>query len=321
MIFGIIIFMGFPHEAIFINMSIFNKVSQILLALLILAVSIPISADSPNMAALVETVNGAPMSDFYVLREGKKLDVVSMMPLYEGDQLHILKSENKQNSVTLIFGNNQLEKVTIENSPYSIKKRDTALTIPANIAKDTTSWFKSLYQPELEAVTVVSKKPEPQAFSIPLLAENKALLVAGERSLYLAWEGGKAPYWVQVFSEHNPKEAFLIQHQVHARQVQFEKKLFTPGYYRAIIISIDGGWHNTQADFKVVKNLPTALQKTETEMQASTLPVETKQTLLAAWLAQQDKGVWQFEAYQRVAGIAKNYQPALLVVEGMGKTE
>jgi hypothetical protein len=262
-----------------------------------------------------------------VLRDGKKLDVVSMMPLYEGDQLHILKAENKvlknkQNSVTLIFGDNQSEKVTFENSPYSIKKRDTMPTILANIAKETTSWFKSLYQRHLEAMTVVTRKPEQPSFSIPMLtpSEPHQLVAAGERALHLSWKGGRGPYWVHVFSQHNPKEPFLTEHQIQTPHVQFEKRLLTPGYYRVIVISIHDGWHNAQAEFKVVE-LPTALQKTETEIQASTLPVEMKQTLLAAWLAQQDKGVWQFEAYQRVVGIARNYQPALLVLEGLDKME
>lgn len=309
------------------NINIFNWLNKTLLALLILAVSIPISAaDSPNMIALVDVVNGAPMSDFYVLRDEKKLDMVSMMPLYEGDQLHILTPENtllknKQNYVTLLFGDNQAEKVTFKNSPYSVNKRDMALTIPVNVGKETVNWFKSSYQRYLEAMAGTTQQAEPPSFSIPMLTKSKTQLVAaGERSLHLGWQGGKAPYWVQIFSEHNTKEAFLIEHQVYTNQIQFKKQKFVPGVYRAIIISIDGGWHNTQAEFKVVDNLPTALQQTDTEIQASTLPVETKQALSAAWLAQQDS-VWLFEAYQRVAGIAKNYQPALLVVEGLENTE
>jgi hypothetical protein len=306
------------------NRSIFNWLIQTWLALLLLLVSIPILADSSN--ALVETVNGAPMSDFYVLRDGKKLDVVPMKPLYEGDQLHILKPENnllkdKQNYVTLVFGDKQLEKVTFENSPYLVTKRETVLTIPADVGQVINSWFNPLYQQHLEAVTTIPKKSEKKPFSIPQLTKSKMQLVtAGERSLHLAWQGGKAPYWVQVFSEHNTKEAFLIEHQVHTKHVQFEKRVFIPGYYRAIIISVDGSWRKTQADFKVVNNLPISLQKMETEMQASPLPELAKKTLFAAWLAQQEQGKWQFEAYQLAASIAKDYQPALLVTEGLEKT-
>ena len=54
-------------------------------------------------------------------------------------------------------------------------------------------------------------------------------------------------------------------------------------------------------------------------MKASTLSEQTKKTLFAAWLAQQKEGAWKFETYQRIAKIAKEYQPALLVMKALEK--
>jgi len=51
-------------------------------------------------------------------------------------------------------------------------------------------------------------------------------------------------------------------------------------------------------------------------IEESNLPEQTKQTLLAIWLANQPEGKWELEAYQHVAEI-KEYEPAALVQQGL----
>ena len=285
----------------------------------------PVSAELLASATLVETVNGLPMTVFHVLRQGEQLDVTPMMPLYEGDQVYVLNATNnvlkdKQNYINLRLGDQQLVKVTDQNSPYLVAKADTNHLIPSQLLASISPWFKSLYQHSVKIKQPDTKIPQRDDFTMPLLAQSKAQLITGERSLHLAWQGGKAPYWVQVFSEHDQKNPFLIQHKVPTRQLQFEKRLLVPGYYRVIVISVDGSWRSTQADFHVVKDLPSTLQKVEAEIQASSLSKPAKQTMFAAWLAQTDNGEWQFEAYQRIVSIAATYQPALLIKEALEKT-
>jgi hypothetical protein len=125
--------------------------------------------------------------------------------LQDGDWLCVRQPNNdllkeKQNYVELSFGGSQSETVTYDNSPYLVKKRDTAPSIPENVIAETKTWFSSLFKYYLESVITIVRKDEA-SFSMPLLIKHQAKMVAGEGMLHLAWQGGNAPYWVQVFQE------------------------------------------------------------------------------------------------------------------------
>jgi hypothetical protein len=252
---------------------------------------------------------------FYVVK--KKREVFPTKVLQDGDWLCVRQPNNvllkeKQNDVKLSFGGSQLETVTYDNSPYLVKKRDTASSIPENVIAETETWFSSLFKHYLESVITLIRKDEA-SFSMPLLTKHQAKIVAGERMLHLAWQGGNAPYWMQVFQG---KAAFLVE-MTNSKRVQFEKRQLKAGHYRVVVNDANG--QTIEGQFQVVESLPLTLKQVEQEMKASTMSERTKKTLFAAWLAQQEKGAWKFETYQRIAKIAKEYQPALLVRKALEK--
>jgi len=268
-----------------------------------------------NRAAVVETVNGLPTSVFYILRGEKKLEVFPTRVLQEGDKLWITEPKNnafqeKRNYVKLSFGGSQSETVTYEHSPYLVKKRDTALSIPENVIAETETWFSSLFKHYLESVVVIVRK-DAASLSIPLLSKHQAKMVAGERMLHLAWQGRNAPYSVQVYQANTQKPFF--EKMSDSKQVQFEKRKLNVGCYRVVVS--DANRQTIEGHFQVVESLPSTSKQVEQEIKASSLSEFAKRTLFAAWLIQQEQGAWQFEAYQQIAGIAKEYQPALLVRE------
>jgi hypothetical protein len=289
------------------------------LFLVTFAFSTTATAELIKRAAVVETVNGLPISVFHVLRGEKKGEVFPTKVLQDGDWLCVRQPKNnllkeKQNYVKLSFGGSQLETVTYDNSPYLVKKRDTAPSIPENVIAETETWFSSLFKHYLESVITIVRKDEA-SLSMPLLTKHPAKMVAGEDMLHLAWQGGSAPYWVQVF-RGNAKKAFLVE-MTNSKRVQFEKRQLKAGHYRVVVNDADG--QTIEGKFQVVESLPLALKQVEQEMEASTMSERTKKTLFAAWLAQQEKGAWKFETYQRIAKIAKAYQPALLVRKALEK--
>jgi len=289
-----------------------------LLFLVTFAFSTTATAELVKRAALVETVNGLPQSVFYVLRGESKLEVFPTRVLQDGDWLCVCQANNdflkeKQNYVKLSFGGSQTETVTYDNSPYLVKKRDTAPSIPENVIAETETWFSSLFKHYLESVAAVVRKEEASSLSMPLLTKHQAKMVAGKRRLHLAWQGGSAPYWVQVYQG---KAAFLVKRS-YAKRVQFDKRQLKAGHYRVVVHDADG--QKIEGQFQVVDSLPLRLKQVEQEMKASTLSEQPQKTLFAAWLAQQ--GAWQFETYQRIAKIAKVYQPALLVRKELEKGE
>ena len=116
-----------------------------------------------------------------------------------------------------------------------------------------------------------------------------------------------------------PRKGRVLVKRRYSKRVQFAKRQLKAGHYRVVVNDADG--QKIEGQFQVVDNLPLRLKQTEQEMKASTLSEQTQKTLFAAWLAQQDQGAWQFEAYQRIAKIAKVYQPALLVRKELEKGE
>jgi hypothetical protein len=287
------------------------------LFLVSIAISTTASAELVKRAALVETVNGLPQSVFYVLRGESKLEVFPTRVLQDGDWLCVCQANNdflkeKQNYVKLSFGGSQTETVTYDNSPYLVKKRDTAPSIPENVIAETETWFSSLFKHYLKSVIAIVRTDEA-SLSIPLLTKHPAKMVAGKRRLHLAWQGGNAPYRVQVYQGN---ATFLVKRS-YAKRVQFEKRQLKAGHYRVVVHDADG--QKIEGQFQVVDSLPLRLKQVEQEIKASTLSEQTQKTLFAAWLAQQ--GAWQFETYQRIAKIAKAYQPALLVRKELEKGE
>jgi hypothetical protein len=288
--------------------------------LMLLVLTTPTFAELVQIDTLVNTVN-APQSVFQVLRAGKKLNVIPMMVLQEGDWLCVRQPKNdvlkdEQNYVMLTFGNNQFDKVTFANSPYFVKKRGTTVSIPKNVIADTKNSWTEMFTHFLENVEVITRGDEQVALSIPLLTKyGEQQLIAGERALHLAWQGGNAPYWVQVF-QGKAKKAFLME-MSYSKRVQFKKRLLNTGDYRVVVNDKDG--QPIEGKFQVVESLPLPLKQVEQEMKASTMSESAKWTLFAAWLAQQD--AFRFEAYQQTMGIAKEYQPALLIKNDLEKRE
>jgi len=181
-----------------------NKTHFLLILFLVtIAISTSASAELVKRAAVVETINGLPQSVFYILRGETKLEVFPTRVLQDGDWLYVCQANNdflkeKQNYVKLSFGGSQTETVTYDKSPYFVKKRDTAPSIPENVIAETETWFSSLFKHYLESVITIVRTDEP-SLSLPLLTKHPAKMVAGKRRLHLAWQGGNAPYWVQVY--------------------------------------------------------------------------------------------------------------------------
>jgi hypothetical protein len=308
----------YPQSQTF-NVALKNIINRTLLGSFLLTLCVSVSAELVERAAIIKAMNG-PSSIFVVLRGAKKITTVApLMTLQDGDWLCVRKLEstylrNSKNFVTLTFGGNQSETITYNESPYLVKKRDTAPMIVENVANEMNSWWHSLYKHYIEAVGVFTKSPQ-WFLSMPLLTKyDNNKLIAGERTLYLGWQGGIAPYWVRVYQGEfeESKEPLLKQTGISSKRVQFKKQMFNAGFYTVAVS--DKREKPVYGKFQVVKGAYPSLPNAQ-EMKASTMPEWVKQTLRAAWLAQ--KGAWKLEAYQQVAGMPETNQPALLVREGL----
>jgi len=298
-----------------------NKNSQIrrFFLFLLLLLSISISAEERvHRAALVIKVNGLPLNIFQVLRGNEKLNVLPSMSLQDGDWICVREPKNKilknkENYVILSFGAGHADKkITYENSPYLVKQQGSGFSLSGNLWDSSMVWFKTFYEHYLEEVTTgVRSKSD---FSMPLLSKSTAQLVAGNRTLHLAWQGGTAPYDIQVF-QVGDNEFLLEKSMLKSRRVAFEAWQGNIGNYRVVVQDSTGNF--IEGKFSVV---PDSLPVTQ-EIGDSGLSEQAQLVFFAAWLMNQENGAWRFEAYQQIAELAKTYQPALLIMNELENDE
>ena len=242
-------------------------------------------------AGWINHFNGQPEN--YSLKRGdQSLPMAFLQILQVGD---IIEVKDKQEVTLNLVGGTQLFKVTVENSPFQV---ETSHQVPASLESRWT-WIKEQLNRWHQLTNLVdSKSDESTMLSMPLLANVKqpAILAAGQRVLYLQWHGGKPPYRAQVKQRREQLwEVTTEKTQIETTPINLEAKRS----YRVIIT--DAGGRLFLGGFRVVNanEVPSdsILSKSDQEID------EVYQTLLATWLAFQEKGKWRFEAFQRVAQI------------------
>ena len=127
----------------------------------------------------------------------------------------------------------------------------------------------------------------PVAFAMPMLRAEKSWLLEGTRSLYLAWIGGLPPFRVLLVrpGEQTPLAEISVGRQCEATLPPVR---LVPGTYQLHVI-----------DEKGIPCIEENLEVVPSKQQA--LPPSGSLLEQAQWLAEQEKGLWRFEAIQQVA--------------------
>ncbi len=105
------------------------------------------------------------------------------------------------------------------------------------------------------------------------------------------------------------------QQNLQTTRLQHDSLELTEGSYQ---VEIRDSEHKTlTAMFQAVpkSELPQLPPEFDESYQQSTLDANAKATLFAAWLLEEKKEEWEFEAYQLVVPLADTYYPALLIKE------
>lgn len=278
-----------------------------------------------NATTYIETLNGPP-SAFHIEREAKKLKKIApFMPLQVGDKITIRKPthdfehfRDKENSITLTLDNgiSKILKYTdTQEKSYTVTATGSH-NVVTGVMNTFYAWFNRLWKNDIQTPPkpmVVQGEPRTiHALSMRLFKGNNAKLIAGDRELHLAWYGGEPFYQVQVFSKGTEK-VLWDEKNIAKAEITLKKQRITVGSYQVVIRDARG--KTIIGEFTALTDAPSLLQDSEAQaIEQSNLPVLSKKTLLATWLAKQ--GAWYFEAYQRVASIT-GYYPAQLLKQGL----
>jgi hypothetical protein len=293
--------------------------------LLIFLVSLLVISIEAN-AVHIHTLNGPP-SAFRIERDGQKLNKIApLKPLQAGDQITVRKPSHdfdhikiKENSITLRLDDGSLKTLKYadtQEKPYPVAVSTEHPDVLSGIMNSISTWFNRLWKNDIQSVQfhIQGDSKRTIALSMRLFKGNNAKLIAADRELHLAWYGGTPPYQVQV-SQIKTKTILWDRKHIETPEIHLEKQPIIPGCYQVIVT--DAQNQKVTGEFTAVPKAPTLLQHPEAQaIKQSDLPTTSKQTLLAAWLAKQEKGAFGFEAYQWVAEIT-DYYPAQLVKQGI----
>jgi len=280
-------------------------------------------------AVHIHSLNGPP-SAFRIERDGQKLNKIApLKPLQASDQITVRKPSHdfdhlkiKENFITLLLDDGTLKTLKYadtQEKPYTVAVPTDHPSVLSGIMNSISAWFNRLWKNDIQSVEfhiqdIQDNSTRTISLSMRLFKGNNAKLIADNRELHLAWYGGTPPYQVQVSQIETGKILWDKKH-IETPEIHLEKQPIIPERYQVIVT--DAKNQQVTGEFTAVANELNLLQHPDAQaIKQSDLPTTSKKTLLAAWLAKQEKGAWGFEAYQWVAKIT-GYYPAQLVKQGI----
>lgn len=161
----------------------------------------------------------------------------------------------------------------------------TATTASRGI--DTGPWYNE-----------TGKTNEPVTFQIPILAASRSVLAAGNRSIFVSWQGGVPPFSVTLSAADTGR---IVAQTVGVRgtcAAYLPRTDLRPGHYRLTLTDAQNVKEQEDSLF-VVAEVPAEPR----ELRDANLPEEARQLYAATWLGVLDHGIWAFEAQQRVTAM------------------
>lgn len=244
----------------------------------------------------IDQIRGNP--DEIVIQRGKSaMPAVRFQVLQEGDTVAARK--DAQVEIRLGEGKKAVT-VTAANSPYRI----------ARVGEVPGSWSRMLGWLRNMALSSVGKgvaseerlqmaatrgAGQRSPLSAPLLVNNAALLMTGQRPLHLAWTGGQPPYSIRLV-EMSTGRVLMEAGGLHKASARLPDVAFAPGGYQLHIG--DGAESSQMLNIHVL-----ATEELPARPSAAGDPAlgpEGGEFYYAAWLSTREGGKWRLEAYQRL---------------------
>lgn len=146
------------------------------------------------------------------------------------------------------------------------------------------------------AATRGGGKPDP--IKVPALGSYNPMLIAGDRSLFIAWTGGVAPYRVRV-SQYNGL-VIAEQNEITGTNVMLPAAHFEQGRYSLVVLGADG--HGLKENNLTVVD-PSRLPPRPSTLDDASLSQADRILLYSYYLEGLGNGEWTLEALQKAASI------------------
>lgn len=286
------------------------------------------SGDSPRQVGMVIYLNA--QTDHYKLKRNDQIYPVAVATILEDkDVLSIecgrsdKESKTEEISITLQLAEGE-KHLTCKDSPYKIKsqyltKENNAQIKIGNfldwagkvIATSLDSLQSKTYSAIVRGDNTHSHSQQSLPLYMPIICRAGGRMETGRSDLHLAWIGGYPPFKLRL-TEANGHRVLAEREEVEASSITLHRLDLLPDNYELVITDAKGRTMKRHFQVVVQESVPMPPHVDFTDIKDPPL-ARLRETAYAAWLSDQNRGVWTLEAYQRVADIAPVYYPAELM--------
>lgn len=266
---------------------------------------VPESAPQGTGIGYVEKIVGE-LREIRIERDGRLLTPALLLPLQAGDRVTALAPGSE---LYAQVGNRRVV-VTLRNSPYSVhpvgappgfitRLGSTLMSVGARL---TTQYVRS------SSPVSTSSRGREGPLSMPLVQDGVSRIGTHHAALALAWDGGAAPFHVEVRGPDGHTLAAADAEEWRAR-LPLPARGLVPGLLHIVIQDRTGDGMRRSVDVVPQESVPVG----SADLSDQDLPPELRTLLAADFLVQTHRRIWTFEGYQDVAPLADSYEPARLL--------
>jgi len=243
------------------------------------------------------------LKDIRIDRQGKSLQPAILLPLWADDRIFLKRGSE----LYLQLGNRRVV-ITDKDSPYRVPSVDAPPAFVTRLRSTLVSLGAKLTSQYVRSSVPVStsSRGHEGPLSMPVVEDEISRLGSHHAVIHIAWEGGTAPFAVEIVSGQGKKLAWQADIQDWRLKLPFQPGGIPEGPARIVVEDGAGDRISTLIQIVPLQNLPQRVAQDD-------LPTTLHAVVAADQLIQANRRQWTFEAYQDLAALADSYEPARLL--------
>jgi len=225
-----------------------------------------------------------------IVRQGKEIVYSEAEGLKACDKIRLVDSR----SVVRITLSNAQRLILDESTPEVVVPCDSLALAAAAVR------LLQAIIGDADARRVAATTRTAMYLEMPILVADKAVIASGNRSLYVAWRGGVAPFSVEILRQGG-KEILVSQRNIAGHAVRLPQSVLATGQYTLVVEDAAGqGVREKELHVVAARDLP-PMPKTLVDAR---LPENDRALFYADVLVGSGDGRFTLEALQKAAAIS-----------------
>jgi hypothetical protein len=243
------------------------------------------------------------LKNIRIERQGKSLQPAILLPLRADDRIFL----GQGSEVSLQLGNRRIV-IAEKDSPYRVPVVDAPPAFVTRLRSTLLSLGAKLTSQYTRSSVPVSTSSRGHGgpLFMPVVEDENSRLGTHRTALNLAWEGGTAPFVVEMLSGQGQRLAKQERVENWRLRLMFGTASIPEGPVHIIVEDSTG----TRIS-KLIHVVPASALPARTPQ--SDIPPALHAVIAADELIRTNHKQWGLEAYQDLAGLAASYEPARLL--------